>query len=206
MLYRLSQEQLKATLMPLGNLSKDEVRQIAASVDLPVAAKRDSQELCFVPDGNYAEYIEEHSECPVPGEGLFVNEEGTVLGKHRGIIHYTVGQRKNLGLSMGHPVYVKEIRAGTNEVVISDEESLFQEKITCRDVNFMSIPDLTEGETVRAFVKIRYHHAGQKGFVTKIGPARVKVTFDEPVRAAAPGQSAVFYDEDDCVIGGGVIE
>ena len=206
MLYRLSQEQLKATLMPLGKLSKDEVRKIAAEAGLPVAQKRDSQELCFVADGSYAEYIKEHATLPVPGEGDFVDENGKFLGKHRGIIHYTVGQRKNLGLAMGHPVYVKEIRAGKNEVVIAEEESLYQSEITCRDLNFMSIPDLPEGEELRAFVKIRYHHNGQYASIWRTAQDQVRIVFDEPVRAAAPGQSAVFYDAEDCVIGGGVIE
>lgn len=230
MLYKLSQEQLAATLMPLGGLSKQQVRKIAEEAGLPVAGKRDSQEICFVPDGSYAEFIEDYIEkntildlsahvdmqtaaasveptalAAVPGEGYFVDEEGNRLGKHKGIIHYTVGQRKGLGLAMGHPVFVKQICPDTNEVVISDEPALFKDSILCGDVNFMSIPGLQEGETLRCMVKVRYHHQPQEAVIEATGQDRVKVSFTEPVRAPAPGQSAVFYDADDCVIGGGII-
>jgi tRNA-specific 2-thiouridylase len=205
MLYRLSQEQLAVTMMPLGRLSKPEVREIAVKAGIPVADKPDSQEICFVMDGDYAKYIEENATEEIPGEGNFVDEEGRVLGRHRGIIHYTVGQRKGLGIALGAPAYVKEIRPQSNEVVIGDEASLYSREVFCRDLNFLSIPGLDAGSVLRCRVKIRYHHIARPAQIEMAGPEHLKVLFDEPVKAAAPGQSAVFYDEDGCVIGGGVI-
>lgn len=205
MLYRLTQEQLSRTLMPLGNLTKDDVRRIAASAELPVANKPDSQEICFVAEGSYADYIENSCEEYNPSQGNFVDEQGNILGKHRGIIHYTVGQRKGLGLAMGKPVFVKSINAETNEVVIAGNEALFSSEIFCRELNFQSIPDIYEGTPVPAHVRIRYHHAGEKAVVERISDDKARIVFEAPVRAAAPGQSAVFYDENGCVIGGGII-
>ena len=204
MLYKLTQEQLAATLMPLGGLSKAEVRRIAEDADLPVASKPDSQEVCFVTDGSYADYIEKNAGSDYRGEGNFVDPSGKILGRHKGIIHYTVGQRKGLGIALGRPAFVKEIRADENEVVLSDEQSLYNEEIICRDVNFMSIPGLSEGEILPCSVKIRYQHGGEQAVIS-MSDGRVKVRFEKPVRAATPGQSAVFYDERDRVIGGGVI-
>ena len=205
MLYRLTQEQLAATLMPLGNLTKPEVRNIAEQAGLPVASKPDSQEICFVPQGNYADFIEENIGSLVPGEGFFVDEEGNRLGKHRGIIHYTVGQRKGLGLPLGFPAYVKQVRPDTNEVIIGKEESLYSNCILCTDVCYMSIPELSENENINCKVKIRYHHPPQPAIIEACGLGKVRVIFETPVRAATPGQSAVFYDENDCIIGGGII-
>lgn len=205
MLYKLTQEQLAATMMPLGDLSKNEVRQIAKDAGLPVASKADSQEVCFVVDGSYADYIEQTAPADYKGEGLFVDTAGKILGKHRGIIHYTVGQRKGLGLALGYPAYVKEIRADKNEVVIGDEKSLYCRRILCRDINFMSIAGLEKGERIGCTVKIRYHHPGQTATVERKDNELLEITFDEPVRAAAPGQSAVFYDTNNCVLGGGII-
>ena len=205
MLYRLSQEQLAATIMPLGNLSKAQVREIAGKAGLPVASKKDSQEICFVTQGDYADYIEENAEQEIPAEGDFIDEEGAVVGRHKGIIHYTVGQRKGLGLALGYPVYVKEIRASENVVVIGKESSLFRKELICKDLNFMSIPGLRPGEELDCAVKVRYHHPEQKAWIYMQENGLVKVLFDEEVRAPSPGQSAVFYDEEDCVIGGGII-
>lgn len=205
MLYRLSQEQLSSTLMPLGKYSKDEVRKIASEAGIPVAEKPDSQEICFVPDDDYACFIEENAGTRVRGEGLFVDEDGKPLGKHKGIIHYTVGQRKGLGLPLGYPAYVKEIRAGENEVVIGKEDSLYKDEIFLRDVNYLSIEDIPEGDKIRCAVKIRYHHPGKTAVIENADEGRVRIVFDEPVKAAAPGQSAVFYDENGYVIGGGII-
>ena len=205
MLYKLTQEQLAATLMPLSELSKDEVRRIAAEAGLPVAAKPDSQEVCFVTDGSYADYIERTSGPEDAGPGNFVDESGKVLGRHRGIIRYTVGQRKGLGIALGHPAYVKEIRAETGEVVLGDERSLYRSGLVCGDLNFMSIPGLKTGESVSCAVRIRYRHEGRRAAVTMQDDGTVRVSFDEPVRAATPGQSAVFYDGGGNVIGGGVI-
>ena len=205
MLYRLTQEQLARTVMPLGGLSKEEVRNIAEKIGLPVAHKADSQEICFVTDGHYADYIEDNSETEVPGEGNFVDEQGEILGRHKGIIHYTVGQRKGLGIAMGHPVFVKEIKAETNEVVLSLEDALFKTDVICNRLNFLGIEDVRPGEEVRCKAKIRYHHKPADATLTRIDDERVKITFDEPVRAATPGQSSVFYDENGCVLGGGII-
>ena len=205
MLYRLSQEQLSKIIMPLGKLSKPEVREIAKELGLAVAEKKDSQEICFIPDGDYAKYIEEHAPGKVPPEGNFVDEEGNVLGRHRGIIHYTIGQRKGLGIAMGHPIFVKEIRADKNEVVLSEEEAIFTKEVICSDLNFQSIPDLAIGEKMDCTSKIRYRHKAQKATIERMDEKHIKITFEEPVRAATPGQSAVFYDEDGCSIGGGVI-
>lgn len=204
MLCRLTQEQLAATLMPLGGLSKSEVRKIAKDAGLPVASKPDSLEVCFVTDGSYADYIEKTSPGKVE-EGEFVDESGKVLGKHRGIVHYTVGQRKGLGIALGHPAYVKEIRAEKNEVVIGDESSLYSRVIICREPGFMSIDGMSAKDKIACTVKVRYRHAGQKATVEAVGDGELRIVFDDPVRAATPGQSAVFYDDDDCIIGSGII-
>jgi len=204
MLCKLTQEQLAATLMPLGGLSKAEVRKIAKDADLPVASKPDSLEVCFVTDGSYADYIEKTSPGKVE-EGEFVDESGNVLGKHRGIVYYTVGQRKGLGIALGHPAYVKEIRADKNEVVIGDESALYSREILCRGASFMSIGGMSAGDRIDCTVKVRYRHAGQKATVEMLDNGELRIVFDEPVRAATPGQSAVFYDDDDCITGSGII-
>ena len=206
MLYKLTQEQLAATLMPLGGFSKAEVRRIATDAGLPVAAKPDSQEICFVADGGYADYIKSSAKSGLVKEGCFVDESGNVLGKHKGVIYYTVGQRKGLGIALGHPAYVKEIRTETNEVVLSDETSLYSKEVTCGDVNYMSIPALGNGEKLICRAKIRYQHRAQEAAIEGLDGGRVRLEFTDPARAATPGQSAVFYDENDRVIGGGIIE
>ena len=203
MLYKLTQDQLAHTLMPLGKLTKAEVRRIAADAGLPVAQKQDSQEICFVTEGNYADYIEK--DLPVPGPGNFVSVEGKVLGRHQGIFHYTVGQRRGLGIAAGVPVYVKQIRPDTNEVVLGDEQSLYSSEIFCHELNFLSISGIEEGKPIRARVKIRYHHEGEWASIERNSDDQVRICFDAPVRAATPGQSAVFYDEENRVIGGGII-
>ena len=205
MLYRLTQEQLARTIMPLGKLSKEEVRNMAEKAGLPVAKKPDSQEICFVAEGSYTDYIEENAEADIPPEGNFVDTRGKILGKHKGIIHYTPGQRKGLGIALGYPAYVKEIRSETNEVVLGKEEDLYRKEIVCDQLNFLSIPDLDPGEKIHAKVKVRYHHEGENALIEKCGFDQVHIVFDRPVRAPAPGQSAVFYDEAGRVIGGGII-
>lgn len=205
MLYRLTQEQLRHTMMPLSGCSKEEVRAMAREFDLAVASKPDSQELCFVPEGNYWDFIRCHAPGEVPGEGDFVDESGRILGRHRGIIHYTVGQRRGLGIAAGERIFVTEIRPKENQVVLGPEESLYREEIRCTDLNFLSIPDPEPGTVFRCQAKIRYHHPAVAATVTVTGDDNVLVRFDTPVRAPAPGQSAVFYDDDRCVIGGGII-
>ena len=202
-LYNLTQYQLAHTLMPVGAYSKDQIREIADRINLKVAHKPDSQEICFIPDHDYAAFIERESGKTVPGPGNFVSADGKILGKHKGITHYTVGQRKGLNLSLGHPVFVTGIRPETNEVVIGENEDVFTDTLTCSRLNFMSVPDLTEPMRVKA--KIRYAHQGAFCLIEKIGEDRVKCTFEEPVRAVTPGQAAVFYDGE-YVLGGGTIE
>jgi len=206
MLYKLTQEQLARTLMPVGKYSKDEVRKIAVDAGLPVAKKPDSQEICFVTQGDYTDFITKNSESGIPGEGWFVDSEGNRLGKHKGIIHYTIGQRKGLGLSMGTPVYVNKILPENNEVVVGGIEELYVTGIICSEVNYLSISGLETGEQLRCKVKIRYHHPGRDAVVEAVNDHEVKIYFDQPVKSVAPGQSAVFYDDNDCVIGGGIIQ
>jgi len=205
MLYRLSQEQLSRTLFPLGRLTKTEVRRIAKQAGLTSAESPDSQEVCFVTEGNYSDFIEEQVSCELPPEGVFTDENGNILGRHKGIYHYTVGQRKGLGVALGYRAFVKRIDAENHRVILGDERSLYSSVIECRDTVFMGMSEMKKNETVDAFVRIRYHGAIQKATVTAIGDGKLKITFDEPVRAAAPGQSAVIYDGKMCVLAGGMI-
>lgn len=205
MLYDLTQEQLSRTLMPLGELSKDEVRRIAEFAGIPVFNKPDSQEICFVPDGDYAGYIEEYYEGEIPGPGDFVDEEGNVLGIHSGIIHYTVGQRKGLGIALGERTFVKEIRVKKNQVVLSDNDSLFSDTFECTGFNYMGIEPLKIGDEISLLGKVRYHHKAQECTVKAISEKRAVVRFASPVRAITPGQAAVFYDKEGNVICGGII-
>lgn len=200
-LYNLTQEQLKRTLMPVGEYTKEEVRVIAEKIGLLVADKPDSQDICFVQNGNYAAFIEEYTGKKAT-EGSFVTSDGTVIGRHKGIIHYTVGQRKGLGLALGYPAFVLEIRPETNEVVIGTyEESLTT--VVCADrLNFMSVEDLKE--PMRVFAKIRYNHKGAWCTIRRTGEDEVTCDFEEPQRAVTPGQAIVFYDGE-YVLGGGTI-
>lgn len=200
-LYNLTQEQLSHTLMPVGEYSKDEVREIADKINLQVASKPDSQDICFVPDGDYASFIENSTGEKIQ-PGNFVDQEGNILGQHKGIIHYTVGQRKGLGLSLGHPVFVLEIRPETNEVVIGDNEDSLSYIVRANRINFMSVEDM-EGEK-KVFAKIRYNHKGAWCTVKKTGEDEILCTFEEPQRAITPGQAVVLYDGD-YVFGGGTI-
>ncbi len=205
MLYKLTQEQLARTLMPLGKYTKDEVRKIAEDAGLPCAHKEESQEICFVTEGRYSDFIKENTGKPVPGEGDFVDEEGNVLGRHKGIHQYTVGQRKGLGIALGYPAFVTKICPENNTVVLGTEDDLLCSTFCCRDVNFVSIPEPGEGETVRCFAKARYHQTERPATVEMLSGGCVRVTLDEAVKGVSPGQSAVFYDENGCVVGGGLI-
>ncbi|HJA67356.1 tRNA 2-thiouridine(34) synthase MnmA [Lachnoclostridium sp. An169] len=200
-LYNLTQEQLSRTLMPVGAYSKDEIRSIADEIGLTVAQKPDSQDICFVPDGDYASFIEEETGKRAQ-EGNFVAPDGTVLGRHKGIIHYTVGQRKGLGIALGHPVYVLEIRPETNEVVLGTYEESLTRTVRAVSLNFMSEPDLPEPK--RVFAKIRYNHRGAWCTAERTGKDEIVCTFDEPQRAVTPGQALVLYDGE-YVLGGGTI-
>ena len=200
-LYNLTQEQLMRTKMPVGAYEKSQIRAIAEELGLYVAHKPDSMEICFVPDQDYARFIEENSGKKIP-EGNFVTTDGKIVGRHRGITHYTVGQRKGLNLSMGKPVFVLEIRPETNEVVIGDGTEVYADRLICSDLNFMSVPDFPDDFPVVA--KIRYNHRGTKAHVRRIDADRAEVIFEEPVRAVTPGQAVVFYDGE-YVAGGGTI-
>ena len=201
-LYNLTQDQLKRTLDAGRRIYKGRRSvQIADHISLRVANKPDSQDICFVPDGDYASFIEETRGEPFP-EGNFVTADGTVLGRHRGIIHYTVGQRKGLGLAMGYPVFVLEIRPETNEVVIGSNEDALSLRVRANKLNFMAVEDIRE--PVRVWAKIRYNHKGDWCTVEKTGEDEVLCTFDKPQRAVTPGQALVFYDGE-YVLGGGTI-
>lgn len=201
-LYNLTQEQLSRTLMPVGDYTKDEIRKIASEIGIQVANKPDSMEICFVPDNDYAGFIEREA-SDVPGCGNFVDKNGVILGKHKGITHYTVGQRKGLNLAMGHPVFVTGIRPETNEVIIGEGNDVFSDHLICRDVNWMAIDGL-HGEEKEVLAKIRYSHKGSPCTIRELPDGTVECQFKEPQRAITPGQAVVFY-EDECVVGGGTI-
>ncbi|MCL2865855.1 MAG: tRNA 2-thiouridine(34) synthase MnmA [Lachnospiraceae bacterium] len=200
-LYNLTQEQLAKTLMPCGAYTKDEIREIAKKINLPIADKPDSQDICFVPDGDYAAFIEKET-TEVIRPGNFVLSDGEIIGQHKGIVHYTVGQRKGLGLAMGEPVFVLEICPNRNEVVIGTHEETLTTTLRANQLNFMSISDLLEPQ--RVFTKIRYNHQGAWCRIEKTDADEVLCTFEEPQRAVTPGQAVVFY-KDDFVVGGGTI-
>ena len=201
-LYNLTQEQLSRTLMPVGAYTKDEIRQIAEDHGLEVAKKKDSMEICFIPDNDYAGFIE-RSVDHVPGPGNFVDKDGNILGRHKGITHYTVGQRKGLNLAMGRPVFVTEIRPETGEVVIGDNEDVFSDRLVCGNVNWMAVDGL-HGEEKTVMAKIRYSHKGAPCVIRELPDGTVECRFETAQRAITPGQAVVFY-ENDYVFGGGTI-
>lgn len=201
-LYNLTQEQLAHTLMPVGAYSKDEIREIAQKIGLIVANKPDSQEICFIPDHDYAAFIEREAEGSIPGEGNFVDKEGNILGRHKGITHYTIGQRKGLNIAFGHPVFVTEIRKDTNEVVLGSNEDVYADSLLCNHINYMGMEVLKEPRRVLA--KIRYAHQGQYCTIYPQQDGIIKCEFELPVRAVTPGQAVVFYDGE-YVLGGGTI-
>ena len=200
-LYNLTQELLAHTLFPLGELTKKEAREIAEKHGFVNANKPDSQDICFVPDGDYATVVEKITgRIPEPGD--FVDKEGNVIGQHKGIINYTIGQRKGLGLAMGHPVFVCDICPENNAVVIGENEDLMKREVLIRDFNWIS--GKTPAEPVRCTAKTRYRMKDQPAVIYPLEGGGAKIVFDEPQRAITRGQSAVAYDGD-VVIGGGVI-
>lgn len=202
-LYSLTQEQLSRTLMPVGAYTKDQIRALAKELKLPVAHKPDSQEICFVPDKDYARFIEENAHVKIP-EGNFVWTDGSIVGRHKGITHYTIGQRKKLGIALGRPVTVVEIRPKTNEVVLGEMSDVFSRTLHAGRLNWMSLEGPGEKEEARFLAKIRYNHAGAMCTARKVSEDEVECVFDEPVRAVTPGQAVVFYDGE-YVAGGGRI-
>lgn len=200
-LYSLTQEELSHLLLPLGELTKEESRRIAEEHGFVNAKKRDSQDICFVPDGDYASFIRLHTGKDFP-PGDFVGTAGQVYGQHRGIIGYTVGQRKGLGLSFPQPMYVCEVDPRQNQVVLGTHEELFSSALVARDVNLISVPEIKEPLRVKA--KIRYRQPEQPATVVQTGPDELQIVFDEPQRAITKGQAVVLYDGD-TVVGGGCI-
>ena len=222
-LYNLTQFQLEHTLMPVGAYTKAEIREMAHELGLPVANKPDSQEICFVQDNDYAGFIteylkdEQNRRILVNSQGAmiddkavtygltpgyFVDTKGTILGEHKGLANYTVGQRKGLNLAMGQPVFVLELKPETNEVVIGNAEDVFSDRLYANHLNFMAFEDL-EGE-LKLTAKIRYSHKGAPCTIRKTAQDEVLCIFDEPQRAITPGQAVVFY-QGDYVVGGGTI-
>jgi tRNA-specific 2-thiouridylase len=205
-LWGLTQEQLSRSEFPLGELTKEEVRGVARRVNLPVADKPESMELCFVPNGNYVQFIEAYSRergAPLSGgAGEIVNEEGVAVGRHSGVHQFTIGQRKGLGFAAGKPLYVLSIDRENNRVVVGDDESLRTTTCEVENINWIALAN--PSGPVRAAVKIRHKHVPSEASVEPLDATRARVVFDTPQRAITSGQGAVFYDADR-VLGGGWI-
>ena len=205
-LFGLTQEQMSCTDFPLGELDKCAVREIARQAGLPVAEKAESQEICFVPSGNYVQFIDaylgERGESLPEEAGDLVTTSGEVIGRHRGVHHYTIGQRKGLGIAAGRPLYVVELDRAANRVVVGDDAELRSGSCEVRDINWISFAALEA--PLRASVKIRHRHEPSPATVEPLDAASARVNFDAPQRAITPGQAAVFYSGD-VVLGGGWI-
>ncbi|MGN1116479.1 MAG: tRNA 2-thiouridine(34) synthase MnmA [Candidatus Ornithomonoglobus sp.] len=201
-LYSMTQEQLKHTLLPLGELRKTEVREIAEEQGFINAKKHDSQDICFVPDGNYAGFIEQYTGREYPN-GDFVDMEGNVLGTHKGVIRYTRGQRKGLGLALPKPMYVCRTDLDKNLVILGDNADLFSSSLDASDINLMAVERIDQ--PIRVQAKIRYSQSAAEATVWQTDDDRLHVEFDEPQRAITRGQAVVLYDGE-TVVGGGVIE
>ncbi len=205
-LFGLTQEQLSRTLFPLGNMTKPEVRELAREHGLALAEKPDSQEICFVPGGDYKKfldaYLAEQGDALPDTAGELVTTDGRVIGEHSGIHNFTVGQRKGLGVATGSPLYVLQIKGDTRQVIVGEQENLYSRTLLTRRVNLISINDLAE--PMRVSVKIRHRHEPAAAVIDMSAADEILVTFDQPQRAITPGQAAVFYDGD-LVVGGGWI-
>ena len=201
-LYSLTQDQLAHTQFPLGGMPKSETRAIAEAHGFVNAKKHDSQDICFVQNGSYADFIEQYTGKTYP-PGDFVDTDGNVLGQHRGVIRYTIGQRKGLGLALPAPLYVKSVDIEKNTVTLSPESELFKKELTASGINLISVAEIKEPMHIKA--KVRYRQPEQWATVTQTGPDSLKVVFDEPQRAITCGQSVVLYDGDR-VLGGGTID
>ena len=205
-LFGLTQEQLSRTLLPLGGMTKPEVRELARGYGLALAEKPDSQEICFVPGGDYKRfldaYLEEQGKSLPDTAGELITSNGQVIGEHHGIHNFTVGQRKGLGVATGSPLYVIQIKGNTRQVVVGNNEDLYSRTLRTHRVNLISVSDLDA--PIRVRVKIRHRHEPASAIIEKLGADEIAVTFDEPQRAITPGQAAVFY-QDDVVVGGGWI-
>ena len=202
-LFGLTQEQLSRTLFPLGDMTKPQVRELARKQGLALAEKPDSQEICFVPGGDYKRFIDaylaDRGESLPDTAGELVTTSGEVIGEHGGIHNFTVGQRKGLGVATGSPLYVIQISGADKQVIVGGDEHLYSRTLRARRLNLISVDGLRE--PMRVSVKIRHRHEPAPGMIEKVGEDEVTVTFDQPQRAITPGQAAVFYD-DDIVVGG----
>jgi tRNA-specific 2-thiouridylase len=206
-LWELTQSQLSRSLFPLGEMSKPEVREVARASSLAVAEKAESQEICFVPDGDYAGFIDRYLEAEgetarLPGEGEITTIGGDVLGRHQGIHRYTVGQRRGIGISSERPLYVVQIDAARNRVVVGHQDELLRDEFRAAGVNWIAFE--SPSEPVLTEVRVRYRHQPAPATITPLENGRAHIKFDEPQRAIAPGQATVFYRGDE-VIGGGWI-
>ena len=201
-LYNLTQQQLSHTIFPLGGYTKKDIRRIANEQNFVNANKHESQDICFVPDGDYASFIERYTNKMFE-EGNFVDKEGNVLGRHKGIIRYTVGQRRGLGIAAKAPLYVCKVDCEKNQVVLGDNEDVYGSELTAKDVNLISVEKIVQ--PMRCKAKIRYKHKEADAVVNQMEDGRICVKFDVPQRGITKGQAVVLYDED-VVIGGGIIE
>ncbi|SMB95630.1 tRNA (5-methylaminomethyl-2-thiouridylate)-methyltransferase [Desulfonispora thiosulfatigenes DSM 11270] len=201
-LYNLTQEELSKTIFPLGNYTKNKIKEIATQIGLSVAQKPESQEICFIPDNDYREFLYNHVDNKLFKKGNFLDTKGKVIGTHQGISFYTIGQRKNLGLSLGYPAYVVDIDVEKNAVVIGDNEDVFKSKLVCNEYNLIHLNELTESMEVEA--KIRYGAKLSKATISPHNHGAISVKFREEQRAITKGQAVVFYNSD-VVLGGGKI-
>ncbi len=200
-LYSLTQDELAHTLFPLGGMTKSEVRALAEENGFINAKKHDSQDICFVPDGKYGDFIEGYTKKTYP-EGDFVDRQGNVLGRHCGIIRYTVGQRRGLGLALPAPMYVSAVDTENNAVVLSREDELYSDRLTAKGINLISAPSIER--PMRVTAKIRYRQRERAATVTQTDDDEIEVVFDEPQRAVTKGQAVVLYNGE-VVVGGGTI-
>lgn len=207
-LWELTQEQLSRALFPLGEMMKSDVREIARKTDSYTADKKESQEICFVPDGKYSEFIDrylsaEEREAEIPAGGEIVNTRGETIGEHTGIHRYTIGQRRGLGISNEKPLYVVQIERAKNQIIVGEAEDLESLEFTVKGVNWVAFD--TPNEPVRAAVKVRYRHEPAPATIYALPEKRARVVFDEPQRAITPGQATIFYDGDEVVGGGWIV-
>ena len=200
-LYTLTQYQLEHVRFPLGEMAKSQTRDVAQAQGFRNAGKHDSQDICFVPDGDYVAFMERFRNKTYPA-GDFVDKNGNILGRHKGYVHYTIGQRRGLGIAAEHPLYVVEIDPENNRVVLGSNDELFSSELTANRINLISVEKIEGSMRVKA--KIRYRHREQDATVTQLDDDTIKVVFDEPQRAITRGQAVVLYDGD-IVVGGGTI-
>lgn len=208
-LWELTQDQLSRAWFPLGEMLKSEVREIARTADLYTADKKESQEICFVPDGKYSEFIDrylnaEERVSDIPNSGEIVNTEGHIVGEHSGIHRYTVGQRRGLGISNEKPLYVVKIERAKNQIIVGEADDLESIEFTAKGVNWVAFDE--PKEPVRAFVKVRYRHEPAPATIYALPENHARIVFDEPQRAITPGQATIFYDKDEVVGGGWIIK